>query len=261
MNATGDSLLQDRFRQLADTVDDSDWNDVVSRAAGLGRQRWSLNGRRVAVLAGIAFALGVGATVVSGAPLLGLGAASTTPGPVAVERQLPNGTIGWLFRHEPRGQSLAAAQIAVGSLVGSHWQPVRFARVLTPDPALNTRIVVSLIGKRGRNVCMTVIDRDSGGGGCAVGLLLRPFSVMTSGRMEHGRTLITLAGLASDDVASIKLFLGHGAARRVPLKDNAFYVRLSRPDLPANLVAYDDQGRVIGTDQSVNLAAGSLTGP
>ena len=81
---------------------------------------------------------------------------------------------------------------------------------------------------------------------------------MTSSGMELGRTVITLAGLASDDVASIKLFFQHGATRRVPLKDNAFYVRLTRPDLSANLVAYDGQGRVIGTDQTVNLAARSL---
>src|SRR5258708_6130781 len=74
--------------------------------------------------------------------------------------ELPVGTIHWLFRHLPRGQSLSAAHIARGSTVGAHWQPLKFARVLTPDPKSEFRLVVSLIGKHGRNICLTLFDQE-----------------------------------------------------------------------------------------------------
>jgi hypothetical protein len=166
------------------------------------------------------------------------------PGPSHVQRVLPRGTIQWLFRHEPRGLSLAQARIPLGSLVGSHWQPVRFARVLRPDPTTNIRIAVSLIGKRGLNICVTTFEASDSGGGCAVGLLLKPFDAQLSGDTSFA----LLSGLASDSVARMTLFLANGSRLPVPLKDNAFAIRAPQREFPVNLVAYDSRGRVVGVN-------------
>jgi hypothetical protein len=203
---------------------------------------------RIVVFAAIlgSLAYGVAAAIASGVSLHTATAASI-PGPTHVERRVPNGTIRWLFRHEPRGQSLADAHISLGSTVGAHWQPVRFARVLTPNPASKAEIVVSLIGKHGRNICMTVVVPKAGGG-CAIGNLLRPFSEMTaSGTNVADPGGVILAGLASDEVAHMELFLPGGRHRAVPLKDNAFFASVRASDYPANLVAYDRNGLIVGT--------------
>jgi hypothetical protein len=198
--------------------------------------------RRVVVVAvaALAVALTVGSTAIS------------SPGPSHVDRRLPRGTIRWLFRHEPRGQSLAAAHIPLGALTASHWQSVRFARVLHPDPRNDIRVAVSLIGKRGRNVCITVFLKRAVSGACAVGLVLSP----TNGIETVLGGSAFLAGLASDSVARMVMFLARGARRPVALKDNAYAVHLRASALPGKLVAYDSQGRVIGISplrQAVNL--------
>jgi len=249
MNTSDDLVLRERFGSIANETDDSDWEDVVERA-GLssvvrgGRRRQV----RLLLAAGIvAFGLGVGATIVSGSTIGRSSRNPSAPGPQRVERQLPPGTIRWLFDHQPRGQSLQAAGIAVGSLVGSHWQPVRFARVLRPDPSSRTRIVVSLIGKRGRNLCMSVFFPGGGVGGCGVGHLAPVKFTTFSGLGLVPSGGFVIAGLASDQVARIELFIANGTHRRVPLRDNAFFTRVARGELPVNLVAYDRQGEVIGT--------------
>ena len=192
MNTSSDAVVRERFESVVDTVDDSDWDDVIARAGLVDTSRVSRSAfafRRRAALVAVfaAFALGVGATLVSGAPFRGGSSTANAPGPGQVQRQVGNGTIAWLFRHQPRGESLAAAHIAPLSLVGSHWQPTRFARVLVPDPVAGEKIAVSLIGKHGRNICMTVFLARSGFGGCAIGLLLKPFNVSTAGGLGFGR--------------------------------------------------------------------------
>jgi YD repeat-containing protein len=125
---------------------------------------------------------------------------------------------------------------------------VKFARVITPDSRTKAKIVFSLIGKHGRNICMTVVFAHSGGG-CAVGLLLRPFNLMTMSRMDPACAEcggVVLAGAASDDVNRMELFLPHGRHRIVPLKDNAFLVTVTTADSPVTLVAYDSHGLIIG---------------
>jgi hypothetical protein len=249
MNTSDDLLLRERFGSMVSMIDNSDWDEVVERA-GLSAisSRGRMRQARLLVVAGIvAFALGVGATIVSGSTFGRSSRSPGQPGPQRVERQLPPGTIRWLFRHQPRGQSLQAAGIAVGSLVGSHWQPVRFARVLRPDPSSPTRIVVSLIGKRGRNLCMSVFFPGGGVGGCGVGHLAPLKFTTFSGLDLVPNGGFVVAGLASDQVARIELFVANGTHRRVPLRDNAFFTRVARSELPVNLVAYDKQGKVIGT--------------
>jgi hypothetical protein len=86
-------------------------------------------------------------------------------------------------------------------------------------------------------------------GGCGIGRDLKPFSVSTASGPDlvgPGGGLL-LAGLASDQVAHLELFLPHGRQQVVPLKDNAFVVRVRGSDPVANLVAYDKHGLVIGT--------------
>jgi hypothetical protein len=249
MNTSDDLLLRERFGSMVSMIDNSDWDEVVERAGLSPISRRSRRRQvRLLVAAGIvAFALGVGATIVSGSTFGRSSRNPSAPGPQRVERQLPPGTIRWLFDHQPRGQSLQAAGIAIGSLVGSHWQPVRFARVLRPDPASSARIVVSLIGKRGRNLCMSVFFPGGGVGGCGVAHLT-PFKFTTfSGLDLVPSGGFVVAGLASDQVARIELFIANGSHRRVPLRDNAFFTRVARSELPVNLVAYDKQGEVIGT--------------
>ena len=153
------------------------------------------------------------------------------------------GKIQWLVAHEPRGESLASAGISVGSTVGSHWQAVRFARLLSPNPNSRWKLAVSLIGNDGRNICLTIYDgREQIAGGCSFGSLLRPFSAMTTTKGDQ----IAMYGLASDGVARLSLALANGKRLSVPLVDNAFLITLPKPDQPLGLVAYDRAGAVIG---------------
>lgn len=236
--------LRARFEALDGLADDSDWQDVLVRA-GLARKR-RIGGWKLALLVVSIAALASASTAVG----LRLHSASAAPpGPRHVQRHVRNGTIHWLFAHEPRGQSLSEAHIPLLTTVGSHWQPVKFARVITPDARSHVKIVLSLIGKRGRNICMTVLFSSSGGGGCAFGLLLKPFSWDESSHMDPNCSNcggITIAGLASDDVARMELFLPGNVHRPIPLKDNVFLVTVPLSTAAMNLVAYDKNGLVIG---------------
>ena len=178
----GDSLSE-RFLLLPRATDDGDWDEVLLRA---GIRPGTMLSRRVPrfalLMIGVAFVVGL-----IGAGLIGASlhrAQAAPPGPTHVQREVPNGTVSWLFAHKPRGQSLAQAHIELLSTTGAHWQPVRFARAITPDPHSQVKVVLSLIGKRGRNICMTVYLAYSSGGGCAIGLLLKPFNYDISSHMN-----------------------------------------------------------------------------
>jgi hypothetical protein len=62
---------------------------------------------------------------------------------------------------------------------------------------------------------------------------------------------MTIHGLASDDVARLDILLADGTTVDVPLTDNAFIVDVPRAGLPARVVAYDSEGRVISSSQTV----------
>jgi hypothetical protein len=203
--------------------------------------------KRTLLLIGVVFVLGLAGAGLVGARLHRAEAAP--PGPTHIQRRVGTGTVHWIFAHQPRGQSLAQARLPLLSTVGAHWQPVRFARVITPDPRQPIKVVVSLIGKRGRNLCMTVFYGYSSSGGCAVGLLLKPFNYDISSHMDPNCPNcggVVIAGVASDDVARMELFLPGGRHRAVPLKNNVFLVKLRTTDSSANLVAYDRTGLIIG---------------
>ena len=239
--------LSERFLLLPRAEDDSDWDEVLLRAGIHPRTMFLRRLPRLALLAvGVLFVVGLIAAGLIGASLHRAQAAP--PGPTHVQRQVSNGTVHWLFAHEPRGQSLTDAHIALLSTSGAHWQPVRFARVIRPDPHRQVRIVLSLIGKRGRNICMTVYLAYSSSGGCAIGLLLKPFNYDISSHMNPSCPTcsnVIVAGVASDDVAHMELFLP-GRHRPVHLKDNVFLVTLAASVSAWSLVAYDHNGLVIG---------------
>ncbi|MGD0713231.1 MAG: hypothetical protein ABSB24_03475 [Gaiellaceae bacterium] len=166
------------------------------------------------------------------------------PGPHTVQRKLGPGTIGWLVHHEPRGQSLAQAHVPRRILVGFHMAGgVAFARVLRPDPQSSIRVVASLVGKHGRNLCILTLFHGMAGGGCSV--RLAPITVGLS-LDEGGNQFAVLAGLARDGVASLDLFLADGERWPVRLTDNAFAIEVPRDKFPVSLVAYDGAGRIVG---------------
>jgi hypothetical protein len=186
----------------------------------------------------------------------GFGGSSGEPGgPTKVERVVHGGTIGWLERRESRGEPI---DDAIQRLVG--FARIDFGRILNPDPG-NARRVVFAIGElrggmpsqQGRtNFCYTLVGRGTAAGGCGPvdGLLSRaPF---TSGYSTSGvgDQYATFAGLASDDVERLELFTATGNRIHVPLRDNAFLVDVALARLPAKMVAYDAQGRVIGIERS-----------
>ena len=131
-------IVAERFDALPRLEDDSDWDEVVQLA---GLRLRSRSGRRSVLIVGLVVLVGLG-----GATLLGTRlhrAAASPPGPTHVQRQVPNGTVHWLFAHQPRGESLPRAHIALLSTTGAHWQPVRFARAITPDPSSHLTVVLT----------------------------------------------------------------------------------------------------------------------
>jgi hypothetical protein len=181
------------------------------------------------------------------------------PGPQEVERQVEGGTIGWLLRREPRGQSLKEAGLAGRRLFhsGVGWQ-LRFARVVKPDhPSGLARVAVGLLHFEAPAgtpfvshdaICTTAVMPVGGGGMCPGPVdrlfLFGPFSYgMAYG---GGAQYVSLDGLASDDVARMEMFLASGERMALPLKDNVFRAEVQRLKFPIRLVAYDSDDRVIG---------------
>ena len=170
-------------------------------------------------------------------------------GPGTVERVVRGGTIGWLERREPRGEPLPEG---LRRRMG-HWPlhaRMAFARLLVPDLNDFLRVVLGVRADRRNEICFAQVTRGGIGTSCtpsARAFAGRPF---TGGWTYAGvgSQFVTYAGMASDDVARLELFLGTGERRPVALRDNVFVVRAARASFPARLVAYDAAGRVIGID-------------
>jgi hypothetical protein len=222
--------IEQLLAPAASTVDDQDWSDVLARAGMPRRER-----RVVASLVALV-ALALLAT--AAARLHGAGAAPI-PGPTHVERRVANGTVHWLVAHEPRGTSLIGARVAPLRVVGNYSQRVRYTRVVVVGG-----LEVAIVLRGGpRDVCLTVVDALPDIGSCGF-WTLRPFTSLTLSEMAPQDSLVF--GLASDDVARLRLYLPHGRSRPVPLVDNVFALRFPSADSRYNLVAYDRAGRVIG---------------
>ena len=181
----------------------------------------------------------------------GVSAPKRVPGPTNVERKVGGGTIRWLDRHEPRGQPLDVLPPRDRRLVVGH---TVFGRIVAPDPARPLRVAITLShsrhGHRPKGLCISVITRSEGsGGGCAVradAFARSPFGPGIDMMRSSSSEFVTDVGLASDDVARIVAFLADGGTMPVSLADNAYVVDIARFRLPARLVAYDAEQRVIG---------------
>jgi hypothetical protein len=182
----------------------------------------------------------------------GIPARNAPPAP-SVERKVSGGRIGWLERHEARGESLDVLPPRTQSAVpGRRAANVLFGRVLTPDPDRPMRLVVTLNAHRpggpAAGLCTWLLFRGGGaGGGCARYPDVFEQTQISSGMMMSvgSAGFVTVSGTASDDVARIEALLANEQRAEIPLKDNAFIVDLPRANLPARLVAYDSSGRVI----------------
>jgi hypothetical protein len=73
------------------------------------------------------------------------------------------------------------------------------------------------------------------------------YSMSADGR----NAFVTVKGMASDHVGRIEALLADGQRADVSLRDNAFIVDLPRANLPAVLVAFDDDDRVIDVSHQV----------
>ncbi len=172
-------------------------------------------------------------------------------GPAGVERAVHGGAIRWLARREPRG-------VGVPATVHHVLAPgVVFAREIAPDPSAPERMVVSVrpaggvYGGRLRDplqVCAELVGGRYRGGGCWPGGRLFSTAPFAWGVGEAGSSsqYVTIAGLASDDVARLALFAASGRRVAVPVHDNGYAVEAAKADYPLRLVGYDGAGRVIG---------------
>jgi hypothetical protein len=179
-------------------------------------------------------------------------------GPTHVDRQVSGGTVSWIEHRQDLGQPISPRELKrfrEGALTD-----VTFARLVQPDPA-NPARVVFLIGKPAHDpfrrfrpgqeeLCVFLVQGGGAGGGCD-GLQEMfsggPFNLGIS-QASGADQYAYFSGIASDDVAQLKIFLTNGAIENVPLKDNAFAVPVARALMPARIVAYDSASRIIGVD-------------
>ena len=182
----------------------------------------------------------------------GLSTGFPVRGPAAVDRAVRNGSLGWFERREPRGISAREAGLTRGFRCCTG-----FVRVVYPDPddflgiAIGDKtLALGPMARRLRDrdvICVGLVTRGTSSAGCL------PVERLFEGQPLHlgwgfsgsGQQLWTISGVASDDVARLRVFLGSGETWDAPLRDNATAFRVPRAKFPVRLVAYDDDGRII----------------
>ena len=173
-------------------------------------------------------------------------------GPSQVQRVIHGGTISWLAHRQPIGVPVPNNVHGIGTS-----KTALYAREITPNPSAPERMVVTIVPnhdiRSGHHfggpyqVCLDVIGGRYRGGGCWPTEQLFSTAPFSEGiNTESGSQYATVAGLASDDVARITLYLGSGQTEAVPLNDNAYLIEAPIIDYPLRLVAYDNHGLVIG---------------
>jgi hypothetical protein len=176
---------------------------------------------------------------------------------VHVDRKVSSGKIGWLDRHENRGQPLSTLPPRLRrTMLGGRLGRIIFGRVLTPDPSAPYRVSVTLNAhRRGgppAGICTMLVESSGGGGGCSPypDLFKRsPISFGTSG--DGPAEFVRVAGVVSDDVARLQVVLVNNQRLNVQLADNTFVTGVSRASLPARLVAYANDGKVIAASEPI----------
>jgi hypothetical protein len=165
-------------------------------------------------------------------------------GPSRVDVEIHGGTIGWLSRREPRGEEVPP-KILSGL---TRYYPLTFARAIRPDEGFYARVIIGITREPGARMCVELALRTSVGGSCsAPGRTMfegQPFSIGVAGSGSGQYSIV--AGAASDAVAAMKVFLRTGDVVDIPLRDNAYLVQVARTSSPIRVVAYDDEGHVIG---------------
>ncbi|MCC6224470.1 MAG: hypothetical protein IT201_13395 [Thermoleophilia bacterium] len=187
------------------------------------------------------------------------GSPGGAPGPREIERTVRNGTIGWITRREHRGEPFPLIESFDPSRVPMKAATI-FARVIRPDSSSQVRIAL-IVGdayrtgtsdSEGEQICSVVFEPLGPETlGCSpLGSLFasRPVSYGLS-MGSGGDQFVTLAGLASDEVAALEIYLVAGERRVLPLLDSAFASKVARRDFPIRLVARDDARRVIFTEE------------
>lgn len=182
---------------------------------------------------------------------------------VHVDRNVSGGRIGWLDRHENRGQPLSTLPPRLRrTMLGGRLGRIIFGRVLTPDPSAPYRVSITLNAhRRGgppAGLCTMLVGPSEGGGGCSPypDLFKRsPISFGTSG--DGPGEFVRIAGAVSDDVARLQVVLVNNQHLDVQLADNTFAAGISRPDLPARLVAYGSDGKVIAASEPIGDLMGA----
>jgi hypothetical protein len=199
----------------------------------------------------------------------GFGGFSTPPAAptVHIDRKVSGGKVGWLERHESRGQPLSVLPKRTHlGLLGHRLSKIVFGRVVTPDPSVPLRIVLTLNGNHAggpvAGLCTALVGPSGGGTGCAPYPEMFKTSPVSVGMMGGGAgEFVLVDGVASDDVDHLRALLSDGQLSPVPLVDNAFLVSLSRSNLPARIVAYDGSDRVIGVSYPLQDFFGGRNGP
>ncbi len=186
------------------------------------------------------------------------------PGPTRVQREVHGGAISWLAGHEPRGQSLDVLPARTRTFVKRH---TVFGRVIAPDPGQPLRVAVTLStsrhGGKAIGICTWLVMHGGAGGGCSrrADLFSRGPITLGTGLAGGSDEFATASGLVSDDVARLVAYLRNGQTLGVPLADNVYAIQLPRAELPAKLVAYDKQGRIIGISEPIQDLGGVSSSP
>jgi hypothetical protein len=192
---------------------------------------------------------------------------STPPmlgGPTKVAYRASN-AISWLEQHEPRG-----APFPKNTRIGRNGT-IEFGRIIQPDPASPVRVGVVLFdfgagsgpgprfaGPKGTLACLVrfgVLATQPQGMSCNTQPASSRGPVALGSYL--GSAITDLTGLASDAVASIRIYLADGRTVEAALRDNVFSVAVPAAELPGKLVALDSHGRAIAI-QEVGGASGSV---
>lgn len=196
-------------------------------------------------------------------------------GPSAVERQVTGGTVGWIAGLQPRGAELPAEMLdRITTMVshlsviphfgpGSRWPEtplhVLMARIVQPDPNDSVRFALEAVSTTDQmapgddGICFQTITGSAMGGTCIALQDLFKNQVFYGSFGGSGASQYELfSGIASDEVASMKLYLADKDVVDVALRDNAYIARAARAAFPVRLVAFDKDGKVIGVQTFEN---------
>ena len=189
------------------------------------------------------------------------------PGPAEVERKVSGGTIGWLERREPRGEPLDVVPARNRRHITRN---MVFGRVLAPPADRPLRLAVTLnVGRRRvsqldpSGICTWLLSGGGGGGGCMPRDEIFDRGPITVSMSLQGGSdeFMTAAGLVSDDVRRLVVFVTGAEEYELPFVDNAYIAVIARSKLPARIVAYDSDGKVIGISHPIGDFGAGGSGP